>query len=80
MVSTRSKCLKQSFYFGVKLGLSDGKIIAALLVNVDVTTLGIDVGTELKYLYGSFNGSNYDNIKRLLLEGLLESNDGKTGI
>ena len=35
-----------------KLGLSDGKVLDTILVNVDVITLGIDVGTDLVSLYG----------------------------
>ena len=32
---------------GIKLGLSDGKVIGTIIGNVDVITLGIDVGTDL---------------------------------
>ena len=55
----------------------DGKCIGTILVNVDIITLGIDVGTELGSLYRSFDGSNYGNLEVLLLGISLGSTDGK---
>ena len=39
---------------GIKLVLSDCKALGTILGNVDEITLGIDVGTDLGYLDGSF--------------------------
>ena len=43
---------------GIKLGLydSDGEVLGTIPVNVDGITLGLDVGTELGSLDGSFDG------------------------
>ena len=43
---------------GIKLGSTDGKVIGTILGNVDIITLGIDIGTYMGSLYGSFDGSN----------------------
>ena len=43
---------------GIKLGISEGKVIDTILVNVYGITLWIDVGTDLSYLDGSFYVSN----------------------
>ena len=43
---------------GIKLGYTDGKVFGTILGNVDIITLGIDIGTELGFLDGSFDGSN----------------------
>ena len=43
---------------GIKLGLSDGKVIGTVLENLDRITIGIDVGTDLGYLDELFDGSN----------------------
>ena len=48
---------------GIKLGSNDVKVIVTVLGNVYVITLGIDVGTELVYLDGSFDSFN-DGILR----------------
>ena len=34
---------------GIKLVSKDGKVLGNILVNVDVITIGLDVGTELGY-------------------------------
>ena len=47
---------------GIKLGSTDGKVIGAILVNVDLITLDIDAGTELGLLDGSFDDSDDGNI------------------
>ena len=33
----------------IKLGSDDGKVLGTILGNVDVITLGIDVGTDLGF-------------------------------
>ena len=38
------------------MGLSDGKVLVTILGNVYRIILSIDVGTELGYLDGSFDG------------------------
>ena len=45
-------------YEGIKLVCIDGKVLGSILVNVDRITLGLDIGTELGFLYGSFDGFN----------------------
>ena len=62
---------------GIKLGLSDEKILFTMLLNVDGITLGLVFGTELRYLYGSSYGSNDDKLDDLLLGDSLEYTDGK---
>ena len=62
---------------GIKLLISGGKVIGAILVNVDGITLGIYVGTEMESLDGSFDGSNYGNLEGLLLGDSLGFTDGK---
>ena len=52
---------------GITLGLSYGKVIGTILVNVYVITFRIDVGTELGSLDVSFDGSNDNMIEELLL-------------
>ena len=42
----------------IKLGLFNGKLIGTILGNIDRVTFGIDVGTELGSLDGSFGVSN----------------------
>ena len=42
-------------------------MIGTILVYVDGITLGLDVGTELGSLDGSFGGSNDRNLEGLLL-------------
>ena len=65
------------YYEGIKLGLSDGKVIGKILVNVDGITHGLDVGTDLGSLDGSFNGSKEENIEVLLLGDSLGSTDDR---
>ena len=61
---------------GIKLVLSNGKCFGVILGNVDGITIGLDVGTELCYLYGSFDGSNDFKLEGLLLEDLRGYIDG----
>ena len=42
----------------IKMGSTDGKVLGTKLGNLDVITLGLDVGTELGSLDGYFYGSN----------------------
>ena len=49
------------------MGLYDDKVFVTVLGNVDVITLGFDVGTELGSLDGSFDGPNYGKLEGLLL-------------
>ena len=42
-------------------------MIGTILVDVDVIILGLDVGTELGSLDGSFDGYNDSKLKGLLL-------------
>ena len=43
---------------GIKLGLSYGKVLVTILINVYVNKLGLDVGTEMGFLDRFFEGSN----------------------
>ena len=52
-------------------------MLGTIIVNVYGTTLVIDVGTELGYLYGPIDGYNDDKSEGLLLGGSLRSTDGK---
>ena len=52
---------------GIKLVIYDGKVLGAILVNLDGVTLGIDVRTDQIYLYGSFYGFNDGKLERLFL-------------
>ena len=40
---------------GIKMGSTDGKVLVTILGNLNVITLGIDVGTDLGYLNGYFD-------------------------
>ena len=55
-------------------------MLGTVLGNLYGTTLGIDVVTELGYLDGSFDGSNYGILEVLLLGGSLGYTGGKPGI
>ena len=52
---------------GINSGISDMIFFFSILGNVYKTTLGIEVVTDLGYLYGSFDGSNYDKLEILFL-------------
>ena len=54
-------------YEVIKLGLSNGNVIGTLLGNVDGITIALDVVTEMGYLDGPFDGSNYGKLEGLLL-------------
>ena len=45
----------------INLGYYGGKVVGTILGNIDRIALGIDVGIELGYLYGLFDGYNYVN-------------------
>ena len=59
------------------MGLSDGKVLGAVLGNVYGITLRVDVGTYLVSLDRYFDGSNDGKLEVLLLGGSLDSTDGK---
>ena len=52
-------------------------MLSTILGNVYGITLGLDIGTELVFLHGSFDGSNDDKLEFLLLGESLGSTDGK---
>ena len=62
---------------GTKLGISGGKVLENIVGNASIITLGIDVGTELGFLNGYFNGSNDDHLEDLCLEDSLGYNHGQ---
>ena len=62
---------------GIKLVTTDSKVLGTLLENVDGITLRLDVGTELGYLDGPFDGSNDGKLEGLLIGESLGSTDGK---
>ena len=57
----------------VKLRFTDGKVIDTLFENVYGITLSLDVGTDLGYLYRSFDGYNDSKIEGILLGGSMKS-------
>ena len=65
---------------GIKLGSTDGKFFCALLGILDGISLGLYVGTDIVYLGGSFDGSNYGNLEVSLIGESLGYTDGKAGI
>ena len=64
-------------YEGIKLGSTDGKVFGTTLVNVDIITLGIDIGTEMGFLDVSFDGYNEGKLEGLFLRDSLGSTDVK---
>ena len=56
------------YYECIKLGSISGIVLGTILGYADGITLGLDVGTELDYLDGSFDGSNRGNIQGLFLK------------
>ena len=60
----------------IKLGSTDGKVIVTILGHVYGITNWIDVGTDLVYFDGSFDGYNDGKIEVLLLGDSL----GYTGV
>ena len=62
---------------GIKLVSNDGKVFGNILGNVNIITLGLDIGTKLDCLDGSFDDSNEGNIAGLLLGESLVSTDVK---
>ena len=59
------------------MGSTNGNDLVTLLRNVYGITLGLDVGTDLSSLDGSFDGSNDVNLECLFLGESLGCNDGK---
>ena len=64
-------------YEGIKLVCTDGKVIGTILIYLDGIILGIDVVKQLGSLDGLFNGSDDENLERLLFGGSLGYIDGK---
>ena len=62
---------------GIKLGSTDGKVFDTILGNVYRITLGIDIGTELGFLDGPFDGSNKVKLEGLLIGDSLVYTNGK---
>ena len=54
---------------GIKLVISDGKMLDNILLNVDGIKLGLDVVTELGSLDRLFDCYNHGNIYVLLIRG-----------
>ena len=52
-------------------------MLVTILGNLDGTTLGVDVGTELVSLDVSFDGSNYVKLEGLFLGDSLGCPNGK---
>ena len=63
-------------YEGIKVGYTDGKVLGTIILNLDVITLGIAVGTELGSLDGSFDIFNYVYLEGLFLGYSLGYNHG----
>ena len=47
----------------IKVGYTDGKVLGTILGNVDGIIIDFDVGTELEYLDGFFDGSTYGSVE-----------------
>ena len=62
---------------GIKLGLSSGKVLVAILIHVDRITLGLDIGIELGSSDGSLDGSTDGKVEGLLFEDSLGSTGAK---
>ena len=61
----------------IKLGLSDGKVLSIILVDVDGITFWIDVGTDLVSVDVFFVVSNDGDLEILLFGDILVSTDVK---
>ena len=62
---------------GLKMVCTDGKLFVTIPVNVDRITLGLDIGTNLVSLDGSFDGSNDGKLEGLLIGYAMGYIDGK---
>ena len=62
---------------GIKLGISYGKLLGTILLNLDVITLRLDVGTDLVSLDRSCGGSNDGKFEGLFHGDSLGYTDGK---
>ena len=65
---------------GIKLGLSYGKVLGAIVKNSYEVTIGLDVGTDLGSLDRSIGGYNGGKIEVLLLGDSLVYIDGKVHV
>ena len=55
-----------SFDEGIKVWFTDGKVICTILGNVDLITLGLDIGTDLGFLDWPLDGYNDGKLEALL--------------
>ena len=62
---------------GIKLVISDFKVLGTILGNVYVITLALDVGTDMGSLYGSFDFSNCGMLEGLFIGDSLIFTDNK---
>ena len=62
---------------GIKRGSTGGKVFGAILGNLDIITLGVDIGTELGFLDGSFYCSNESKLEGSCLGDSQGYTDGK---
>ena len=53
---------------GIKLVYNDGKVLRTTLGNVDGITLGLDVGSNMGSLDGSFDDYNFGKLDGLFLK------------
>ena len=60
---------------GIRIGSTDVKVIGAIHGNLDGIILGLDVGTEMVTLDGSFDGYNDMKLEGSFLGELLVSDD-----
>ena len=62
---------------GINMEDTDGKLLGTIIGNVDDITLSLDVGTNMWSLNGSFDDSNDNKLKGLLLIDSLGYTEGK---
>ena len=58
------------------LGCTDGEVLGSTLGSADRNTIGIDEGTDMDSIDGSFDGSNEVKLVGLLFGEALVSDDG----
>ena len=62
---------------GIKLVSTDSKVVCNILGDIDVITLGVDVGTYLSSLDRWFDGYNVGKLEGIFIGASLESTYGK---
>ena len=62
---------------GIKLGFTYDEVLGTIFRDSDEITPGVDVGTELEYLYGTFDSYNFGKLESLFFWDSLWSTDGK---